>query len=292
MNSAKLPTNNARAHSAEAAAPASAATQKPGAPAVAAHEQRHRRRREQRADDDDRDRQRGERRIVGQQRAGEPRDDDVDRELRPQHGVREHEHGDVALCAAVGDGGAGSDDWGTHGNRPPKRRARLTYGLDGEPGGATVQKIAYPKEQMHRIAYTKLTEAQITRQARRDAERPRAPRRSRTCSRQVAAHRHRPRSDAELPFREQQPPYRRRKRRPRRRSRLRRVDARSCRVLHASGARHAARLPRRRRSGRAVSRRCSRCGSAASRTTAKCSARSTSATWPRPAKRRPRRATR
>jgi hypothetical protein len=25
-----------------------------------------------------------------------------------------------------------------------------------------VQKIAYPKEQMHRIAYTKLTEAQIT----------------------------------------------------------------------------------------------------------------------------------
>jgi hypothetical protein len=38
--------------------------------------------------------------------------------------------------------------------------ARLTYAQPAN-AGATVQKIAYPKEQLHRIAYTKLTEAQI-----------------------------------------------------------------------------------------------------------------------------------
>ena len=36
-----------------------------------------------------------------------PGHDDVDRELRAQHGVREHEHGDIALRPAVDACGGG-----------------------------------------------------------------------------------------------------------------------------------------------------------------------------------------
>ena len=219
-NSAKLPTNKARAHSAEATAAAAAETQKPA-------------RRPNRPMNSD---------ITGavtsdptttieigsvasagscgQHGPGQAGDDDVDRELRPQHGLREDEHGDVALGAAVVGRDGGIGDRGTHDNRPPKRCLRLTYGRKARlgrgqgcsrveqcreqlPKGSSCKPSPIQKSSCTRTAYTKLTEAQIGAKLSGAAARRASSPLSEVFAGKQLRDRDRQRSDAELPLREQ-----------------------------------------------------------------------------------------